>query len=291
MTDTNPTSDAQLTTQQVADRLGLTTAELSELRLKSDDLPIERDGFKLYYRLDTVRAYEKQEIVKVIQRLINHKRPLPLLKRMVEASGLENLHIAGQRIQPNKPTPPAPALASVPPTASQQTRLDDTKPWFVVHTKPRQEQTALENLKRQGYACYLPTIKVQKPRGKTGSQTEEPMFPRYLFVAIDQNFRGKGSASIRSTRGVHELVRFGSEPSPIAFDLLNAIFEREREQHRHPEQPFKPGDRVTVVDGPLAGLESIYQAKTGEERSMILLNLLNRPTKVKINTAQLRKTG
>lgn len=67
MTDTNLPADAKLTTQQVADRLGLTTAELSELRLKSDDLPIERDSFKLYYRLETIHAYEKQEIVKVIQ--------------------------------------------------------------------------------------------------------------------------------------------------------------------------------------------------------------------------------
>jgi transcriptional antiterminator RfaH len=289
VTDTKLLPETQLTTQQVADRLGLTTEALSELRLKIDDLPIERDGFRLYYHLETIHAYEKQEIVNVIQRILNNDRPLLILKRMAEASGLANLQIAGQRIQPNKPTTPAPA--SVPPTAVQQTRLDDTNPWFVVHTKPRQEKTALENLKRQGYACYLPTIKVQKPRGKTLSQTEEPMFPRYLFVAIDQNFRGKGSTSIRSTRGVHELVCFGNEPSPIAFDLLNAIFEREREQHRHPDPPFKNGDRVTVVDGPLAGLESIYQAKTGEERSMILLNLLNRPTKVQINTAQLRKTG
>lgn len=38
MTDTNLPADTEFTTQQVADRLGLTTAELSELRLKSDDL-------------------------------------------------------------------------------------------------------------------------------------------------------------------------------------------------------------------------------------------------------------
>jgi hypothetical protein len=39
----------------------------------------------------------------------------------------------------------------------------------------------------------------------------------------------------------------------------------------------------------LAGLETIYQAQTGEERSMILLKLLNRPVQVQIATAQLRK--
>lgn len=33
-------------------------------------------------------------------------------------------------------------------------------PWYVVHTKVRQEQTACENLARQGYAVYMPRIKI-----------------------------------------------------------------------------------------------------------------------------------
>ena len=36
--------------------------------------------------------------------------------------------------------------------------------WFVVHTKPRQEQRALENLQRQGFAAWLPMLSVQKLR-------------------------------------------------------------------------------------------------------------------------------
>jgi transcriptional antiterminator RfaH len=302
-----PTATTQLTTQQMADRLGLTTAELSELRLKDDDLPIERDGFKLYYRLDTVRAFEQREMLNLIQRVMASDQPLVILKRMAEASGLPKVRIAGQLIQarkpsidpapeqPPEPTPkthPEPKPQTTPEPAPEHTRtLDTTHPWYVVHTKPRQETVALENLKRQGYTCYLPTMRVKKPRGCKLIESEEPMFPRYLFISIDSDFRGKGWSPIRSTRGVHEMVRFGADPTQIHVDLLNAIFAREREQRRHPEQPFKPGDRVRVVDGPLAGIESLYEAETGEERSMILLKLLNRPVKVQIATAQLRKTG
>ena len=294
-------ANATLTTQQVADRLGISTAELSELRLKDIGLPIERDGFKLFYRLDAVRAFEQHEALAVFERVLACDHPLVVLRRMAQASGLTKLTIAGQPIDVNvveKPVAPQPTRASqIEPNAQprvladSERPLDNSHPWFVVHTKPRQEQVALENLERQGYTCYLPTVKLRKPRGRKLTDCLEPMFARYLFVAIDPKFTGKGGASIRSTRGVHELVRFGKDPMPIAFDLLNAIFERERVQHRHPEQPFKPGERVTVVDGPLAGLDSIYQAQTGEERSMILLTLLNRPTQVKIATAQLRKTG
>ena len=101
----------------------------------------------------------------------------------------------------------------------------------------------------------------------------------------------KGTSYIRSTKGVHELVRFGSEPAQIHFELLNGIFDRAQAQHSSPKEPFQTGENVRVIDGPLAGLESIYQAQTGEERSMILLKLLNRPVKVQVATAQLRKTA
>lgn len=77
-------------------------------------------------------------------------------------------------------------------------------------------------------------------------------------------------------------MSFGSEPSQIQFELLNTIFELEQAQHQQPEPSFKAGDRVTRVDGPLAGLDSIYQAQSGEQRSMILLEFLNRPMKVQI---------
>jgi transcriptional antiterminator RfaH len=117
------------------------------------------------------------------------------------------------------------------------------------------------------------------------------MFPRYLFIGVNDVFVSKGSSPIRSTRGVSGLVRFGSDPAQIRFELLSAIFMREQVQHQKPEQPFKPGDHVTIANGPLAGIESIYEAANGEERSMVLLRLLNRPVKLQVDTAQLRKTA
>ena len=37
-------------------------------------------------------------------------------------------------------------------------------PWHVVHTKPRAEARALENLERQGFEVFLPMITLQKVR-------------------------------------------------------------------------------------------------------------------------------
>ena len=48
--------------------------------------------------------------------------------------------------------------------------------WFVVHTKPRQEQRALENLQRQGFAAWLPMLSVEKFRRGRLEKVTEPMF-------------------------------------------------------------------------------------------------------------------
>jgi len=42
--DQQPTAPALLTTQQAADRLGLTTTSLHDLRCKDDGLPIVQKG-------------------------------------------------------------------------------------------------------------------------------------------------------------------------------------------------------------------------------------------------------
>ncbi len=311
-----------LTIQEVANRLGISTSELSDLRLSTDDLPIERQGFKLFYQLQNVKAYERIETVKVIERVLATDRPLVLLREMAGAAGLTKLKIAGKQMQPisvqlqpninlasanfdktvahatemadevtAEVTAEATADQSQPCAPRLHQPLNGSYPWYVVHTKPRQELVALENLERQGYCCYLPQFKLKKPKARKLIVIDEPMFPRYLFIGADALFEKKGTSFIRSTKGVHELVRFGTESAEIKFELLKSIFDREQAQHSSPSEPFQMGDCVRVVDGPLAGLETIYQAQTGEERSMILLKLLNRPVQVQIATAQLRKSA
>lgn len=58
--------------------------------------------------------------------------------------------------------------------------------WYLVHTKPKQEKYALENLHRQGYQCYLPIIPSERLRQGLLTVEDEPLFPRYLFICLGQ---------------------------------------------------------------------------------------------------------
>ena len=57
--------------------------------------------------------------------------------------------------------------------------------WLVVRTKVRQEQVARENLERQGFDLYLPTIRAARRRAGRWCAVVEPLFPGYLFVHAD----------------------------------------------------------------------------------------------------------
>ena len=85
--------------------------------------------------------------------------------------------------------------------------------WYLVQTKPRQEQCALDNLQRQGYECYLPTLRAEKIRQGAVAVVAEPLFPRYLFIRLSQENSAPSWAPIRSTKGVTRLVSFGVEPA------------------------------------------------------------------------------
>lgn len=162
-----------------------------------------------------------------------------------------------------------------------------SRPWYVVHTKVRQEQTACENLLRQGFAVYLPRIKVLKrSRGRQQAQLE-PLFPRYIF--FQPGSAGHSIAPVRSTLGVATIVRFGQEPAILRPETLKDIRDFEARQNLARDEdisPFQCGERVRVADGPLVGLEGLI-SDVSQQRVIVLMQLLGQDTRVSLSHHQL----
>ena len=161
--------------------------------------------------------------------------------------------------------------------------------WYVIHTKPRQEQRALTNLMQQGYQCFLPMITLEKlSRGRV-SLVEEPLFPRYLFICLDQGRHGQSWAPIRSTIGVSGLVTFGSSPARMHPDLIDALLQQQEDLSDTPERLFQTGERLLIGSGVFAGLEAVYQMASGDNRAMVLIELMGKLAPMQIAPASLRK--
>lgn len=160
--------------------------------------------------------------------------------------------------------------------------------WYLIHTKPRLEQCALENLQNQGFECFMPQIRAEKLRRGKLVEVDEPLFPRYFFIQLDTGNHAQSWHPIRSTKGVSRLVSFGQEPAKVGDDLVSHIRAQcgsTEVQQRH----FTPGETVQISDGPFAGLEAIYQMSDGEQRVMVLLNIMSKPVKLSLEPSEIRK--
>ena len=161
--------------------------------------------------------------------------------------------------------------------------------WYLIHTKPRQERRARENLERQGYPCYLPIFPVQKIRRAKLTTVEESLFPRYLFIRLDVGPQGMDWGPIRSTMGVSRLVRFGLEAAKVDQHIINFLRERETAFREEPPEHFTPGERLTVIEGPFTGLDAVFQIADGEKRVIVLIEMLARQVKVAMAPGSVRK--
>lgn len=155
--------------------------------------------------------------------------------------------------------------------------------WYVIQCKANESFRAAENLENQGFEVFHPFIQVEKVRQGKLKLIDEPLFPYYLFISLSEvadNWR-----PIRSTRGVLKLVSFGHQPVRVADELVEMLRERVAPQ---PEDYLKSGDRVIIEEGPFKGLNAIFQSKKGEERVILLLELLHKQQRLEIPVKSIR---
>ncbi len=157
------------------------------------------------------------------------------------------------------------------------------KQWYLIQAKPKQEARAKEHLDNQDVECFYPTIELEKVvRGKRQKVTEA-LFANYLFVQLDSE--DIAWSKIRSTRGVRDFVRFGLEVAKVPnalIEQLKADVKNIDVENLDTNVP-KEGEAILLIEGPFKDLEAIFKAKNGDERAIILLNLLNKPVTMEVS--------
>lgn len=164
--------------------------------------------------------------------------------------------------------------------------------WYAVCCRPRQETLAEANLLRQGFPVYLPRIRLRQRRRGQWVEAITALFPRYLFVRIDPDRRS--TAPVRSTRGAVGLVRFGGQPLVVPEDAVDALRRREDAAsglHLDQQRQFRSGERVSFVEGPFAGMDGIFDQQDGAKRVIVLMELLGKSNRIRIQPDWLAKAA
>jgi transcriptional antiterminator RfaH len=156
--------------------------------------------------------------------------------------------------------------------------------WYVVQTQVNSELKAARNLLRQGFETYLPRYLKRRSHARKIEKVAAPLFPRYLFVRVDlatQRWR-----SIQSTFGVSHLVLNGSEPAPIARDVMRILKAREDgsgfvKLDQRPQFPL--GAKVRILGGAFTDNLGLFDGLGDRDRVAVLLDLLGRKVRVSID--------
>ena len=84
--------------------------------------------------------------------------------------------------------------------------------WFVVQSKPREEERARHFLEEKGMFTYLPHMEIARARGSRGVLIRKPLFPGYLFCLFNPE---ASLAYVRWTRGVRKILPESVSPEQL----------------------------------------------------------------------------
>jgi len=161
--------------------------------------------------------------------------------------------------------------------------MEDGIRWYVVHTHARGEQIACENLERQGFTTIMPRYRKRRRHARKTDWVKAPLFPRYLFVAIDMA-KARWRA-IASTVGVSHLICEGDRPLAVPERVVEELRSRMRRDgivDIAEAPPFAPGEVVKMTGGAFSDHTALFRKMTDDERVVLLFDLLGRQVEVRL---------
>lgn len=157
--------------------------------------------------------------------------------------------------------------------------------WHAIFCKPRQDGLAEQQLLNQGFEIFRPKTRqpARRRKGRVPNATQS-LFPRYLFVRLHQS--AEDWSPIRSTRGVVGLVHMGGHTPIVPESVIKLLRDRcdaDGIMDLKGQIGYQPGDTVEIIDGPCAGYRALFEARSGAERVVVLLNILQHQRRVELS--------
>ena len=167
---------------------------------------------------------------------------------------------------------------------------EDLYLWYVVQTKPGNEDRVQSNLQSQEIENFSPRLGTYEHRQGTMVHRIKPLFPNYLFAKFHL---GLHYYKVKWTRGVNRILGNGSEPTPISGQVISMIKEKAGENNLiRLEDEWKEGDLIQVTSGPFKDLMGIFQKKmSAPGRVRILLSLIGVDVPVQISKWQIKRVA
>jgi transcription termination/antitermination protein NusG len=158
----------------------------------------------------------------------------------------------------------------------------------VLHTKSRFENVVHEGLSHKSIDVFLPRITVQSKRKDRKKMIRVPLFPGYVFVKTDLS--PNHHLDIVKTVGAVKLVGNNLGPIPVPDDTVASLKIMVAVDHPVVTgYTFSKGDRVMVIQGPLAGVTGVFDRYGGKDRIVVHIEALGQFAAVEVGVEDVEK--
>lgn len=163
------------------------------------------------------------------------------------------------------------------------------KNWYVVQTKPREEERAAFFLNREDIEVYLPKMETYTfGRGKR-ILIPKPLFPGYLFANFDA---GMELCRVRWTKGVNKILPESISPIQLECSVVESIKNLAGKDNIIRKRNLKKNDRIRTVKGPMKGILGVFDNWVSDQgRVRVLLDLVNYQARVELHHSLIEKVA
>lgn len=176
-------------------------------------------------------------------------------------------------------------------------KVEHVHKWYVLRTYSGHEkkvkgylerEIALLNLGDKLSEVVIPTETVFEMRSGKKRTREKTFFPGYLLIhALLDNELQHVIANVPSVVG---FLTTGDRPTPLRPDEVDRILgkmDEAREAGAQPENPFRVGDAIKVIDGPFNNftgfVEEVYPDK---QKLKVMVSIFGRKTPLELDYLQ-----
>ena len=170
--------------------------------------------------------------------------------------------------------------------------IDATEAWYAVWLRSHDEHVVSRQLLSKGFQPFLPEVPTWSRRLGTKHPISAPMFPGYLFVraALDKD----RYIDLMKVQGVVQVLEDGwTRLTPMPDTQIDAIRQiASADVVVFPGAHVRGGERVRVIEGPLAGVEGLFvHDRLSKGRLVVSVEMLGRSIAVEMDGADVEPCG
>ena len=155
-----------------------------------------------------------------------------------------------------------------------------SKHWYVAYTFPNAETSIQRNLGKMQITSFLPLREIVRDWKDRKKKISTPLFPNYIFIYSSHKERYDALC----VKGIVRYVSFEGKPATIRNEQIESLKKMVNgDVEIHHMSLLRPGNRVTITDGPFSGVEGTLERINGNMRLVVQIDCLSRAVSVNIS--------